>query len=146
MDSTVVRKIREALRMSQQEFAHELGMSIGSVRSYEAGTNLSEGALEKLKSLAARKMLPDFALALDSRDFAVREVFDPGKRVRLPRVPAGQDLGDVLHQMMDEVLESGNVEAIVALESVLHLCVSRVTSAISQAGKSEPRHGLGGKG
>ncbi|HEY3823039.1 MAG TPA: hypothetical protein VGL82_00695 [Bryobacteraceae bacterium] len=132
--------MRKTLRMSQQAFASELEISVGSVRAYEAGARLSDGALEKLKSLAARKMLPDYAIALDGRQFEVRQVFAPGGKVRLPRNPGERDLGDDLHRLLDEVLESGNVEAVNAVESVLQICASVVAKAAGH-----PRRGSAGK-
>ncbi|HEX4311922.1 MAG TPA: helix-turn-helix transcriptional regulator [Acidobacteriaceae bacterium] len=134
----MVRRLRHALRMSQQQLATELGLSVASIRAYEAGQKVSEGSLEKLKSLAARKMLPDFAIELDGREFKVRAVYEPGKKVRMPRVPAGEDLGDVMHRMLDEVIESGQPEIIVAVESVLQVCRIALTSnnSASKTGKS----------
>src|SRR6185312_8016496 len=118
---SAVRKLREALGMSQQKFANELEMSVASVRAYESGQRISHATLEKLKSLAGRHMLPDIALDLDDRPYAPTKVFGPGQKPRLPRNPASTDMGDVLHAALDEILAAGHSDAIAAVEAVFQL-------------------------
>jgi DNA-binding transcriptional regulator YiaG len=146
VDSNAIRRLREALGISQQELASLLNMSIGSIRAYERGAKPSEATMEQLKSMAARNMLPDIALDLDDRDFPAKRVFTPEtNRVRLPANPTGSDLSDVLHNMLDLILESGKIEAITALEATLNLAKSYINSSASANAKA-PAKKSGGQG
>ncbi len=137
MDSNPIRRLRTALGLSQEKFARELGISTASVRAYEGGQRLSEAALEKLKSLAARHMLPDIAIDLDQRPFSPRKVFEPGSRVRLPANPACGDLRDMLHAALDEILDSGSADAIAAVDALLQFARNTATAEKTKtAGKS----------
>ncbi|HEU5022708.1 MAG TPA: helix-turn-helix domain-containing protein [Bryobacteraceae bacterium] len=116
------KRLREALKMSQQQFATELGISVGSVRAYERGVQVSDASLEAMKSLAVRQGLGDLALEMTRGRFAVGKLIAPqdaGKSVRLRKSSHGRDLGDDLHAALDAILETGSPEAIGAIEFLL---------------------------
>jgi transcriptional regulator with XRE-family HTH domain len=116
------KRLREALKMSQQQFATELGISVGSVRAYEHGVNVSDASLEAMKSLAVRHGLADLAIEMGRGRFAVGKVIAPqdaGKAIRLRKASHGHDIGDDLHAAVDAILESGSPEAIGAMEFLL---------------------------
>lgn len=54
-----IKEIREALDLTQEAFAHEIGVSYATVNRWENGhkrpTGLSLKALERMKARAARK-------------------------------------------------------------------------------------------
>ena len=108
--------------MSQQQFATELGISLGSVRSYERGVHVSDASLEAMKSLAVRQGLADLAMEMGRGRFAVGKVIAPqdaGKSIRLRKAAHGHDMGDELHAALDAILETGSPEAIGAMEFLL---------------------------
>src|SRR3569833_834795 len=114
---------REAQKMSQQQFATELGNTVGSVRAYERGVQVSDASLEAMKSLAVRRGLADLAMELGQGRFAVGKVIAPkdaGKSIRLRKASHGNDMGDDLHAAVDAILEAGSPEAIGAMEFLLH--------------------------
>jgi transcriptional regulator with XRE-family HTH domain len=116
------KKLREALKMSQQQFATELGISVGSVRAYERGVHVSDASLEAMKSLAVRQGHADLAMEMGRGRFAVGKVIAPqdaGKSIRLRKAPHGRDMGDELHAAVDAILETGSPEAIGAMEVLL---------------------------
>jgi transcriptional regulator with XRE-family HTH domain len=116
------KRIREALKMSQQQFATDLGISVGSVRAYERGVHVSDASLEAMKNLAVRHGLADLAMEMGHGRFAVGKVIAPkdaGKSIRLRKVSHGRDMGDELHAAVDVILETGSPEAIGAMEFLL---------------------------
>ncbi|HXE64700.1 MAG TPA: helix-turn-helix domain-containing protein [Bryobacteraceae bacterium] len=118
----LTKRLREALKMSQQQFATELGISVGSVRAYERGVHVSDASLEAMKSLAVRQGLADLAMEMGRGRFAVGKVIAPqdaGKAIRLRKASHGRDMGDDLHAAVDTILESGSPEAIGAMEFLL---------------------------
>jgi transcriptional regulator with XRE-family HTH domain len=118
----LTKRLREALKMSQQQFATELGISVGSVRAYERGVHVSEASLEAMKSLAVRQGLADLAMEMSRGRFAVGKVIAPqdaGKSLRLRKASHGRDMGDDLHAALDSILETGSPEAIGAIEFLL---------------------------
>ena len=109
--------------MSQQQFATELGISVGSVRAYERGVQVSDASLEAMKSLAVRRGLADLAMDMGQGRFAIGKVIAPkdaGKSIRLRKSSHGNDMGDDLHAAVDAILEAGSPEAIGAMEFLLH--------------------------
>jgi transcriptional regulator with XRE-family HTH domain len=116
------KRLREALKMSQQQFATELGISVGSIRAYERGVQVSDASLEAMKSLAVRRGLADLAMEMGHGRFAVGKVIAPkdaGKSIRLRKASHGNDMGDDLHAAVDAILAAGSPEAIGAMEYLL---------------------------
>ena len=50
-----VRKIRDKLRVSQPEFAIMIGVSVATLRNWEQGRTVPEGAARALLKVAAKK-------------------------------------------------------------------------------------------
>ncbi len=116
------KRLREALKMSQQQFATDLGISVGSVRAYERGVHVSDASLEAMKSLAVRRDRADLAMEMGQGRFTVGKVITPRdatKSIRLRKASHGRDMGDDLHAALDAILETGSPEAIGALEFLL---------------------------
>ena len=137
-----VRKLRLVLGWSQVQFAQAIGRSYASVQGYEAGKRVPPEVIEKLKSIAAANNLADLALELSSDDWQVRRVFYPGEvlitqsrqlvRTDLPSsqsASAGNlvkgaghpppDPRQRLHRVLDEILDSADLELISAAEQAL---------------------------
>ena len=117
--------------MSQQQFATELGISVGSVRAYERGVHVSDASLEAMKTLAASRGFGDLAMEMAGGRFTVGKVITPanrGKAVRLRRASHGADMGDELHAAVDAILNSGSPDAIGALEYFLRTTKEQVES------------------
>jgi len=115
--------------MSQQQFATELGISVGSVRAYERGVHVSDASLEAMKNLAVRQGLADLAMEIGHGRFTVGKVIAPkdaGKSIRLRKVSHGRDMGDELHAAVDAILETGSPEAIGAMEVLLRALADKV--------------------
>lgn len=115
--------------MSQQQFATELGISVGSVRAYERGVHVSDASLEAMKNLAVRQGLADLAMEIGHGRFTVGKVIAPkdaGKSIRLRKVSHGRDMGDELHAAVDAILETGSPEAIGAMEVLLRALADQV--------------------
>jgi transcriptional regulator with XRE-family HTH domain len=123
------KRLREALKMSQQQFATELGISVGSVRAYERGVHVSDASLEAMKTLAAARGFADLAMEMAGRKFAVGKLITPadkGKSVRLRNASHGADMNDELHAAVDAILNSGSPDAIGALEYFLRTTKDQV--------------------
>jgi DNA-binding transcriptional regulator YiaG len=126
---TVVLKLRNALGMSQIEFAQLVGKGYSSIRNYERGVPPPDDVAEKLVQLAVEHGMADLALQLKG-EFGVRRVLEPGETListaRKPKAKAaapsassvapGADR-DRLHAMLDEVLDSGDPAAVSAVVS-----------------------------
>lgn len=110
------------MRMTQQQFAGELGVSLASIQNYERGSAPSVTAINKMKTLAARKGLADLAIELDHGTYEA--LFEPRDgilsrpKIQLP-AHGGKDLRDTLHQRLDELLAAGDHDAVIAIDAVL---------------------------
>lgn len=92
-----VRKLRERLGMSQQQFATAIGRSFSSLRAYEAGAPIAPEVLAKVRELSP----------------ADYDAIFTEKPVR--RSPKH----DEWHRMLDNILESGVEHAVEAIQSNL---------------------------
>ena len=61
---TEVRSIRQQFGLSQDKFAHLVGISVGTLRNWEQGRRKPEGPARVLLSIAAKH--PEVLLDLDS--------------------------------------------------------------------------------
>jgi transcriptional regulator with XRE-family HTH domain len=126
------KRLREALKMSQQQFATDLGISVGSVRAYERGVHVSDASLEAMKTLAASRGFGDLAMEMAGGKFTVGKVITPaakGKSIRLRRASHGTDMSDELHAAVDAILNSGLPDAIGAMEYFLRSTKEQVELA-----------------
>jgi len=62
---TEVRSIRQQFGLSQDKFAHLVGISVGTLRNWEQGRRKPEGPARVLLTIAAKH--PEVLLDLDSR-------------------------------------------------------------------------------
>ena len=54
-DPIKVKKIRQTLHVSQPEFAQMIGVSVGTLRNWEQGRTIPEGAARALLKVAAKR-------------------------------------------------------------------------------------------
>lgn len=120
----LVRKLREAAGLTQQEFAQATGLSYASIQGWESGKRVGSASLERLKSFATERGFTDIALEL-SGEWQVRRVLHPSETlISHPRPGAEQDVryrgrNAEWHRLLDEVLDSGNSDAITAVQNNL---------------------------
>ncbi len=129
----LVRRLRETAGLTQQEFAQATGLSYASIQGWESGKRVGRSSVERLKSFAAEKGFADIALQLSSDEWQVRRVLHPGETLISRPKPGAEELPEVTlppasrtrgrnaqwHQLLDEVLDSGNSDAIIAVQNNL---------------------------
>jgi len=119
----LVRQIRDFSGMNQEDFARAIKRSTAMLRHYEKGITPPLDVIETLKTLAVKAGHPEIAVALSSDEWKVQRVFQPGETIiSAPRRAANSEW----HQMLDEVLDSGQRDAIEAVQSNLLVFVDRV--------------------
>lgn len=114
-----VKKLREALQLSQEALAPRLGVSYQSIRNYER--NIPKAIIQKLITLAVEGGLPEIAMELSDGKWPVKR---PGE-ARVSQAPKKfhlqeRDFGAELHSLLDGILQ-GPVPNIEATESALRL-------------------------
>ena len=97
--------------MSQVSLARAVGVSESLVRQYESGRRVSDPVLDKLKSYAVEQGRADLAALFDPQPFSVRKVLLPPK--------AGSAIDP--HSLLDEVLQSDDVQVKLAVEQLLFI-------------------------
>jgi transcriptional regulator with XRE-family HTH domain len=122
MQKSIIREIREACGMTQEEFARVAGRSTPMIRLYEKGAIPPREVIEAIKSLAVERGLVDLAAALDEWQVD-RVLYPPGQASVTGKPRPGSKKW---HEMLDEVLDSGQPDAIQAVESNLHVFVQTV--------------------
>lgn len=126
------KRLRQALKISQQQFATELGISVGSVRAYERGVNVSDASLEAMKTLAVARGFADLAMEMSRGKFTIGKVIAPqegGRNIRLRKASHGRDMSDELHAAVDHILENGSPDAIAAMDFLLRTLGARTEPA-----------------
>ena len=129
--------------MNQVDFAREIGKSLSMSRNYEKGQTPPPEVIERLKIMAVEVGLADVAIALGRSDsWEVRRVFHPSETIitqpKSDAAPGGPPRhGDDWHQMLSAILQSGNEEAIRAVQSNL-VVFSKYVSA-PQKTRKNPR-------
>jgi len=101
--TTAIRRLRQSLKMSQQAFANELGLSIGAITNYERGREPEGKSLGSLYQVAMKN--GQFKVAAVFREKLVREMGVAGRLTELgalashtiPGIHA--DLGLMLHDL-----------------------------------------------
>jgi transcriptional regulator with XRE-family HTH domain len=106
-----VKKLRAALGWSQADLAQSIGRSYQSVRDYERGIRPSAEVIDKLKTLAAKHGLTFDPFPSDQPG--------PAPTLLSSRRPASRNpssaRNDQAHALLDEVLASGDKDAISAV-------------------------------
>ena len=119
--------------MNQETFAREIGRSTPSLRGYEAGRVPPDDVIAKLKTIATAHGRADLAVNLTSDEWKVRRVIEPGETLigaagSGPKAPAagGDPQREYWHTMLDQILDSGQADAVDAIQSVLLVTADRV--------------------
>lgn len=124
-----LKELRAALGWSQNDLAREIGKSYASVQQYEQGKRVPPDVVEKLKTIAAKHGFADIALRLSSDDWQVTRVLHPGETLisqakrNLQRRNPEESVD--WHALLEEVLSSGQDDAINAVQSNL-VCFTRL--------------------
>jgi len=106
-----IKQLRETLGLSQAKFGDLVGRSWQSIHAYETGNNVSDEAWRLIESWAAENGHADVLLASGPTP-QIRRIFEPP-----PRPVAGAALN--LHALLDEILQSGDPTATLAVENLL---------------------------
>ena len=132
----IVRKIRKAAGMTQEELGRFVGKGTARVRQYEDGADPPPDVIERLKSLAVKHDKSDLALALTSDEWKVRHVIEPGETLISQRPPsyprAYNPRNQAWHDMLESILESGDEKAIKAVEPNLVIFYAWITEKSPQ--------------
>lgn len=127
--------------MNQADFAREVGKSMQSLQNYERGAKPPAEVVGKLYEIATAHHRIDLALALGG-DWKVRRVFEPGERIISARPEASKAPVENWHQMLDEILNSGQADAADAVKSSLtvsrELVRQRARKVYSKPEKKRP--------
>jgi transcriptional regulator with XRE-family HTH domain len=107
----LIKTLRELLGVNQADFARLLGRSWQSVQRYEQGAHPPAPVVEKLRAIAIANGHPDIAGALPGGEQPVpkRATGAPSPKSGPPRPGPERDR---LHAILDEILDSGQPEAI----------------------------------
>lgn len=118
----LVRRLREALNLNQADFAREIGRSVQMLQLYERGSRVPDEVMDRLREIAAAHSLAEIMAELGLPDgTTVRRVFHPGEKI------ISQARGHTtvatrrkqMHDLLDEIFDSGSTDAIEAVESNL---------------------------
>lgn len=118
---SIVRRVRESLKMNQSDFAREIGRSIQSLGLYERGARIPDDVLDRLRTLAAEHHLVDLLAEIGlPKDTSIGRVFHPGERI-ISQAPMRQTAArrKEMHSLLDEIFDSKMPDAIDAVESNL---------------------------
>jgi transcriptional regulator with XRE-family HTH domain len=114
-----IKELRERLGWTQQQLANAIGMSLASIRNYEAGAVPSADALAKLRALSPTEFEPLFAKSSESKRAAANEQW---------------------HRILDSILNSNREDVIDALKRSLVVFNRVVVEQTEQATRgSKPR-------
>jgi len=119
---SATKQLRQRFGWSQQRLADAIGMSLASVRNYEAGAAPSAEALARLRALSPIDFEPLFAKGSENKRVAANEQW---------------------HRMLELILNSSREDAIDALKSTL-VVLNRVV--VEQPEQTIPRPKPGRKG
>jgi transcriptional regulator with XRE-family HTH domain len=115
----LVKTLRELLGLNQADFGRLFNRAWQSVQQYEGGRRPPAEVIEKLKNIATANGHADVAIALSGSDWTVKRVFHPGETIiSAPKPKAGGSSGDDrghLHALLDEILDSGDADALQAV-------------------------------
>ena len=107
--SRSLKKIREALGLTQEQLAQRVGRSYTRIRQYEAGARISPPAQKAILELAQQAglgdLVDDFLAEREEAELA------PG----LPIIGRPSVKTARLHDLLDEVLRDGDDQAILAV-------------------------------
>jgi transcriptional regulator with XRE-family HTH domain len=103
-----IKRLRLSLSLTQSQFAGALNIGLASVQNYEAGKRPSRSAIALMNALAKKHKLP--LLLADQMETGTLH-------------KAAEDRSVRLHAALDQIINSGRVDQITTIESVLRLLV-----------------------
>jgi transcriptional regulator with XRE-family HTH domain len=118
---SAIKHLRERLGWSQQRLADAIGMSLASVRNYEAGAVPSNEALAKLRALSPTDFESIFAKGSENKRVAANEQW---------------------HRILESILNSNRKDVIDAIKSSL-VVFNRLVS--EQSHQIQPKPGRKGE-
>ena len=128
-ENNPIRRLRLKLGLSQPDLGRLIGKSHGSVANYEKGfAQPAANIIERLKSIAVEHAFADLAVELSSADWQVRTLIHPPQDFARRQAsitdtvksgPAGEANRQIRHALLDALLDSGNEDAIMAVEHLL---------------------------
>ncbi len=123
-----VRKVRDALGMTQNEFAQAINRSFSMVRLYEHGADVPDEVREVINRLAKANGLADIAIEASkpAAAYQVKRIIEPTE-VLISSGAGHPRSTEKWQQMLYEILMSGNAEVIAAVQTnlvVLHNIVA----------------------
>lgn len=121
---SAIKHLRERLGLSQQRLADAIGMSLASVRNYEAGAVPSAEALAKLRALSPTDFESIFAKTSENKRAAANEQW---------------------HRMLESILNSSRQDIIDAVKSSL-VVFNRIAGAQPEQIQGAKRGGKGRSG
>lgn len=111
-----VRRLRDALGLNQADFGRRIGRSIQSVQNYERGTPVPGEVLQRMAALAQQEGMAETG-QLPRQAAPSAPGVKVKRRVVIPPAAGSSDW----HQLLDEILESGNEQVIAALQADLRI-------------------------
>lgn len=125
--SNPVKKLREVLGLSQVAFGELIARCYQSVRNYEGGIRPSTEVIQKLKTIAVECGYPEIAKELSDEEWAVKQ----DGTIRISQVPKNlhpeeRGFGAELHSLLDDILQSPNIQIIEATQSALRVFAKSV--------------------
>lgn len=132
---TPARELRESLGWSQERFAQEIGWSYGSIQKWESGVAPPPEALDSMRDLALKYNRTALAHELEqgTGPWAVYS----GEEVRAVKKPAGS--AAELHAAVDEVIQSGNPDALAAVQMTLAVSVKYARAFPQRVARPAPK-------
>ena len=116
------RELRQLLGVNQVEFSRLIGRSYQSLKVYEKHPeDTPPEVIERIINLATARGHADWALVLKSDDWRIVSVIQPGETlISAPRPNARSESKNARwHDMLEDILESGNKDACHAVQSNL---------------------------
>jgi transcriptional regulator with XRE-family HTH domain len=128
---SVVRQIRKEIGATRVEFCQRMGIDVLYLKELEEGEKAPVPTLaDRLHKLAIEMHRPDLALAVTQGRWGVKHVIHPGETListGKETVAAG-DAEKELHEMVEEICQSGYDEAVRLARSGLILAREHVRS------------------
>jgi transcriptional regulator with XRE-family HTH domain len=136
-----VAALRGHLGMDAKSFARDVGCTVAELSVYESGGNVERVHLRRMQELAREKDLITLAVQLGGEEWNVDRIHHPtghvvhqGKRAASPSSPYAP-ANAPWHDLLEEVLESGNDEAKGAVQSNLVVFGKYVRASTRPASK-----------
>jgi DNA-binding transcriptional regulator YiaG len=128
-EKPIIRRVREALGLTQSAFAKAVGRSYAAIRSYESGRKPPAEVMGSAMALCAKAGLIELAHDVESAAYA--DIGSEGERIPVDRAR--------LHSALDRILLSGDADTaksvVRLLEVALYFITSGRSGTISKSGE-----------